>query len=118
MKGLKAKVSKGIQIGTEVRVVDNSGAKTVMVIGVKGYRGVRSRLAKLGVGNVFTGVVKTGNPEMRHTLVPCVIIRQKMPYRRKNGVRVKFEDNAAIVMKDVDKENLRGRWSKGQWQEK
>lgn len=113
MKGLKAKVTKGIQVGTHVKIADNSGAKTVMVLSAKGYRGVKSRIARIGVGDVFTGVVKTGNPDVRHTLVPCVIIRQRRAYRRKNGVRIRFEDNAAIVMKDIDKGEPKGTLVKG-----
>jgi large subunit ribosomal protein L14 len=113
VKALKADVTKGIQIGTVVKIVDNSGAKSIMVIGVFGYRGVKSRLAKAGVGDVVIGTVKTGNPEVRHTIVQCVIIRQRKSFRRKNGVRVKFEDNAAIVMKDVATGEPKGTLIKG-----
>jgi large subunit ribosomal protein L14 len=42
-----------------------------------------------------------------------VIIRQRKSFRRKNGVRVKFEDNAAIVMKDVATGEPKGTLIKG-----
>ncbi|MCD6547443.1 MAG: uL14 family ribosomal protein [Nanoarchaeota archaeon] len=113
MKGLKAKVTKGIQVGTRVKIADNSGAKEIEIIAVKGYRSVKSRLAKCGVGDVVIGAVKVGNPDVKHTLVTCVIIRQRKAYRRKNGVRVKFEDNAAIVMKDLKKGEPKGTVIKG-----
>ena len=37
---------------------------------------------------------------MRKQVVFAVIVRQKMPYRRQNGERIMFEDNAAVVVKD------------------
>ena len=113
MKGLKARVTKALQIGSRVKVADNSGAKEIEIIAVRGYKGVKSRLPKCGVGDVVLGAVKIGNPEMKHTIVPCVIIRQKKEYRRKNGVRIKFEDNAAIVMKDLKKGEPKGTVIKG-----
>ena len=113
MKALKAKVTKGLQVGSSVKVVDNSGAKLIEIVSVKGYHGKKSRLAKCGVGNIITGAVKVGDPDVRHTLIPCVIIRQRKEYRRKNGVRIKFEDNAAIVLKDVEKGEPKGTVVKG-----
>jgi large subunit ribosomal protein L14 len=113
MKALKANVTRGIQNGTNVKIADNSGAKVIEIISVKYWRGVRSRLSKGGVGSIVIGAVKVGTPEMKHTLVPCVIIRQRKEYRRANGVRVKFEDNAAIVLKDVETGEPKGTVVKG-----
>ena len=113
MKALKARISKGIQVGTRVKVADNSGAKVIEIVGVKKYRGVRSRIPKCGVGDVIIGAVKVGNPDVKHTLLPCVVIRQRRAYRRKNGVRVKFEDNAVIVLKDIKKGEPKGTTVKG-----
>lgn len=113
MKGLKARVTKALQVGSRVKIADNSGAKEIEIVSVKGYRGVKSRIPKCGVGEIVMGAVKIGNPEMKHTLVPCVIIRQKKEYRRKSGVRIKFEDNAAIVMKDLKKGEPKGTVIKG-----
>ena len=113
MKGLKARVTKGLQVGSQIKIADNSGGKMIEIISVKGYKGSRSRLSKCGVGNIITGVVKVGPPDVKHTLVPCVIIRQRKEYRRKNGTRIKFEDNAAIVLKDIDKGEPKGTSIKG-----
>ena len=113
MKGLKARVTKSLQTGSLVKIADNSGGKLIQILSVKGYRGSRKRLSKCGVGNVVTGVVKVGPPDVKHTLVPCVIIRQRKEYRRKNGIRIKFEDNAAIVMKDMEKGEPKGTSIKG-----
>ena len=113
MKGLKAKVSKGLQVGSRVVIADNSGAKEIEIVAVKGYHGLRKRLPRCGVGDVVIGAVKAGNPDIRHTLVTCVIIRQKKAYRRKDGTRLKFEDNAAVVIKDLKKGEFKGTTVKG-----
>lgn len=113
MKGLKASVSRGVTTGTRVKVADNSGAKEAMVISVRGFKGVRKRQPSCGVGDVVTCAVKVGNTEMKHQKVQCVVIRQRKEYRRKSGVRVKFEDNAVIVMKDIKKGEPKGTVIKG-----
>ena len=113
MKGLKAKVTKGLQTGSRIKISDNSGAKEIELVAVKTYRGVKHRMPKAGVGDVIIGAVKVGNPDMKHQLVTCVIIRQKKEYRRKSGVRVKFSDNAAVVLKDLKKGEPKGTVIKG-----
>lgn len=113
MKGLKAKVTKGLQVGSRLKVADNSGAKEIEVVAVKNYGGVKKRHPRCGVGEVIIGAVKSGNPDMKHQLVTCVIIRQKKEYRRKSGVRVKFADNAAVVLKDLKKGEPKGTVIKG-----
>lgn len=113
MKGLKARVTKALQVGSMVKIADNSGGKIMEIVSVKGYRGRHCRIPKCGVGNLVIGVVKVGPPDVKHTLIPCVIIRQRKEYRRKNGIRIKFEDNAAIVMKDLDKGEPKGTSIKG-----
>ena len=78
--------------------VDNSGAKVLELIAVKTYKGKLRRLAKAGVGDVVICYVKKGNEKIRKTVVYAVIVRQKKEYRRYDGERVKFADNAAVVV--------------------
>jgi len=113
MKGIKAKVTKALQVGSRVKVVDNSGARVIEIIGVLGYKGVRRRLPRAGVGDVVVATVKVGNPDMKHKVVHAVIIRQRKEYRRRDGARIKFEDNAAIILKDVEKGEPKGTMIKG-----
>lgn len=113
MKGLKAKVTRGLQTGSRLKVADNSGAKIIQVIAVKHYRGVKKRHPKAGVGDVVICAVKVGTPEMRHQIVLAVIIRQRKEYRRKSGVRIKFEDNAAVILKELKKGEPKGTVIKG-----
>ncbi|MCW1296295.1 MAG: 50S ribosomal protein L14 [Candidatus Parvarchaeota archaeon] len=101
MKPIKAHVTRAIPVNSTIKVADNSGARLITVISIRGYKGVKNRYPAGGVGDIITAVVKDGTPEMKHKIVNAVIIRQKKEYRRANGLRVKFEDNAAILLKDL-----------------
>ena len=98
MKGLGSKITKPIQIGTILNVVDNSGAKLIKVIGVIGYKGVKKRRASAGIADIVIATVKKGKPGMKKQIVMATIVRQKKEFRRPSGIRVKFEDNAAIIL--------------------
>jgi len=113
VKALPAKVSKGLTVGSRLRVVDNSGAKVVEIISVKTVKTVKRRRASAGIGDLVTCTVKQGTPEMKHKLVQCVIIRQKKPFKRRDGTRIKFHDNAAVVIKDVKEGLPKGTRMKG-----
>jgi len=101
MKAVKSKVTKALPIGANVIAADNSGAKVIQIISVKGYKTRTKKLAAAGISDLIVGAVKVGDTEMRHKVVPAVIIRQKKEFTRPDGMKVKFEDNAAVVLKDV-----------------
>ena len=100
MKGLSTHISKAITIGSILVCADNSGAKTLMVIGRLGKSGKRGKLITAGIGDVVIASVKTGDAKNVKTMVRAMIVRQKQPIRRANGMRVRFEDNAAIVVSE------------------
>lgn len=102
MKAVKAKITRGIPVGSIINCADNTGAKTLNVISVIGYKGVKRRLASAGVGNVIVCSVRQGNVKMRKQIVRAVIVRQKKEYRRANGMRISFEDNAAAIVNERD----------------
>jgi len=112
MKALKARVTKGLTQGSEVPTCDNSGAKILRIFGVKGSKTVKGRMPGAGVGDLVMASVKKGNPDMAKQVVMAVIVRQRKEYRRMDGTRIKFEDNAAVVLKD-DKGNPKGTIFKG-----
>ena len=113
MKYMKANVTKGLPIGAMIDIVDNSGARIVQVISVKSYKTRTRMLASAGVGDLITGAVIAGKPEMRHTLVQAVIVRQKKEYARQDGTRVRFDDNAGVLLKDVRLGTPKGTVIKG-----
>jgi len=91
-------VTKALPIGAEISCADNSGAKIVEIVMVPGHKTRVSRLPAASVGDFVNVVVKKGPAELRKQVFGAVIIRQKYPIRRLNGVRVAFEDNAAVLM--------------------
>jgi large subunit ribosomal protein L14 len=100
MRGLGSNVPKALTLGSRLTCHDNSGAKIVEIIGVEGYKGVRNRNPTAGIGSLIIAAVKKGKPEMVKKKVKAVIIRQKKEFRRPNGLRVSFEDNACVLVND------------------
>jgi len=100
MKGLTSKVVKALTTGSRLVCHDNSGAKELEIIGAVGFKGTRGRYVNAGVAQVVTASVKKGKPDMVKKIVKALIIRQKKEFRRPNGMRVSFEDNAAVVVTD------------------
>jgi len=98
MKAVKAKITKALNVGSYINCADNTGAKILEIISVLGYKGKRRRQPKAGVGDMVKCSVKEGDVKIRKQVVYAVIIRQKAEYRRPNGLRVKFEDNAAVIV--------------------
>lgn len=112
MKAISSKITRSLPIQAYVNTCDNSGAKVLKIIAVKGHKTVKGRIPSAGVGDLIFASVKKGKLEMRKTVIPAVIVRQKKEYRRADGTRVKFEDNAAVVLKDM-KGNPKGTIFKG-----
>ncbi len=100
MKGMKAKVTRALPVGAYINCADNSGAKLLQIISVVGYKGRRKRLPSAGVGSVVKVTVKKGEFKLRKKVFSAVIVRQKKEYRRRNGIRVYFEDNAAVLINE------------------
>ena len=94
----KIKGTPGINVTTKLVCADNSGAKVLQVIAVIGYKGRQRRIPRATIGDVVVCVVKEGSPKMRKNIVRAVIVRQRMPYRRKDGTWIQFEDNAAVLI--------------------
>jgi hypothetical protein len=76
---------------------DNSGARNLYVISVKGIGARLNRLPAGGVGDMVMATVKKGKPELRKKVMPAVIVRQSKPWKRTDGVFLYFEDNAGVV---------------------
>lgn len=92
------------------------------VIAVMGIRGRLNRLPAAGVGDMFVATVKKGKPELRKKVsslkwckysnvilkllfwlsnlqvMPAVVIRQRKPFRRRDGIFIYFEDNAGVIV--------------------
>ncbi len=100
MRGLESKITRGLSTGSVLTCDDNSGAKIIMIIGVKKWKSRKSRQPKVGIADVVVVAVKKGTPQMRKKVETAVIIRQRQTIRRAAGYRLSFEDNAAILIDD------------------
>ena len=88
-----------IQQQTFMRVADNTGAKEVMCIRVLGGSGRRYA----SIGDVVVCAVKKAAPGgtvKKGDVVKCVVVRTKKGVRRPDGSYIRFDDNAAVVIKE------------------
>jgi large subunit ribosomal protein L14 len=85
-----------IQPQTYLTVADNTGAKKIMCIRVLGNN------KQYGyVGDIIIGVVKSAIPNMaikRSNIVRAVIVRTKNTIKRSDGMGIRFDDNAAVII--------------------
>lgn len=88
-----------IQSETRLKVADNTGAKEILCIRVLG--GSRRRFGN--IGDIIVATVKEATPGgvvKKGDVVKAVIVRTVKGIRRKDGSYIKFDDNAAVIIKD------------------
>jgi large subunit ribosomal protein L14 len=88
-----------IQVQTRLKSADNTGAKELMCIKVLG--GSRRKYAN--IGDVIVCSVKNATPGgvvKKGEVVKCVIVRTKKGVRRPDGSYIKFDENAAVIIKE------------------
>ena len=89
-----------IQMRTILEVADNSGAKKISCIHLRG--GSQGQYAELG--DVITANVKEASPDgnvKKGQVVKAVIVRQVDAYRRKDGSYIRFDQNASVIINDA-----------------
>ncbi|KAJ3156863.1 60S ribosomal protein L23 [Geranomyces michiganensis] len=96
--GNKFRMTLGLPVGAVMNCADNSGAKNLYIISVKGIKGRLNRLPAAGVGDMVLATVKKGKPDLRKKVMPAVVIRQRKPWRRRDGIYLYFEDNAGVIV--------------------
>ena len=82
---------------SNLTVADNSGAKSLQIIGLGRGTGRHN----VSIGDVITGVVRgaaVGGQVKDHEVVKAVIIRSKKERRRRDGSYIRFSDNAAVII--------------------
>ncbi len=100
MKAISSSASRGINVDSIINCADNSGAKTLNLIAVKVYKGTKRKKPAAAIGDLVVCSIVKGDVKKRHEVILAVIIRQRKEYRRANGMRIKFEDNAAVIVND------------------
>lgn len=112
MKGIAGRQHRGLPVGARLECVDNTGAKVVQIVTVPKIGGTHRRYPAAGVGDLVVVTVKKGTPEMRRQLLYAVVIRQRRPFQRADGIHVQFEDNACVIVNKEDGE-VKGSVIKG-----
>ncbi len=98
MKALTAKITRGLCLKSRLVCADNSGAKEVQIISVFGHKTRKKMSPKAGIADMINVVVKKGKPEIRKKVERAIVIRVAKEYKRPSGMRIKFEDNAAVLV--------------------
>ncbi|MDP2672528.1 MAG: uL14 family ribosomal protein [Nanoarchaeota archaeon] len=112
MKAISARATPGLNLGAQLVAADNSGAKIVRLVSVKRSKAAKKRQVFGKIADWVKVSVRVGLPEMKGKVFDAVIIRQRKPFRRLNGERIAFSDNAVAIMKD-EKGNPKGTQIKG-----
>ncbi len=90
-----------IQVESRLRVADNTGAREILCIRIRG--GSRRRYAT--VGDIIVGTVKVATPGgtvKKGDVVRAVVVRTKKEFGRKDGTYIAFDENAAVL---IDNQN-------------
>ena len=90
-----------------LNIADNTGAKIVQVIKVLG--GSKRRYARLG--DIVVISVKSAEPRKavkKKDVLRAVIVRQKQPFRRRDGSYIRFDDNAAVILESKKNKDPKG----------
>ena len=85
-----------IQPQTRLKVADNSGAKEIMCIRVLGG----SKVKNANIGDVIVASVKSATPVKKKDVVKAVVVRTVSGVHRADGTHIRFDDNAAVIIKD------------------
>jgi len=88
-----------IQVQTRLKVADNTGAKEVMCVKVLG--GTRRKYAN--IGDIIVVSVKTATPGgvvKKGDVAKAVVVRSTKGIKRNDGTSIKFDENAAVIIKD------------------
>ena len=112
MKAINAKATRGLNLGSVVNATDNSGANLVRIVSVKKGKSTKKRQQYAKIADWVKVSVRKGKPEMKGEVFDAVVVRLRRPYRRKDGERIAFSDNAVVLLKD-EKGNPKGTQIKG-----
>jgi len=91
-----------------VKITDNSGAKLGRIFKVPG--GSKRRYARIGdVVILSVRIAKPREAVKKKQVVQAVVVRQKQPFRRKDGSYLRFDENAVVLLEKDKKDPIAGR---------
>merc|ERR1712110_385660 len=96
--GNKFRMTLGLPVAAVMNCADNTGAKNLYIMAVKGYGARLNRFPAAAPGDMVMATVKKGKPDLRKKVMPAIVVRQRKPWRRKDGTFIYFEDNAGVIV--------------------
>lgn len=100
MKAISAKPVRALHQNSVCNCADNSGAKEVYIITVFGHKTRKRQHPSAGIADLVNVVVLKGKPEIKKKVERAVIVRVRKEFKRADGRRIKFEDNAVVIVDD------------------
>ena len=98
MQGTKLKMALGLSASSVINCADNSGAKTLKIFAAKKIQAALNRLPSASEGDMVLVSYKKGKPDLRKKVLYAVIVRQRKPWRRRDGYFIYFQDNAGVIV--------------------
>lgn len=94
--------------GSRLKISDNSGVKEVEIISFKKKTGgdVRKRRSSGGLGDICSCAMKKGVVKFKKKILSCLIVQQKVPFKKKNGERYLFRNNLGILLLEDTKKPI------------
>ena len=96
--GIKMRVTLALPVAARMNCADNTGAKILYIMAVTRFGARLNRLPAASIGDMVLVTVKKGKPELRKKVMPAVVVRQRKPWRRADGIFICCEDNAGVIV--------------------
>ena len=96
--GNKFRMSLAMPVAAVMNCADNTGAKNLYVMAVKNWGARLNRYPSAATGTMVMATVKKGKPDLRKKVHPAIVVRQRRPFRRRDGTWIYFEDNAGVIV--------------------
>lgn len=87
-----------VPVGARLKVADNSGAKSLKLLGIPGSNRKTATVGDV-VSVAISGASSTGSVK-DHSIMKAVLVRVKKELRRNDGTYIRFDDNAAVLIDD------------------
>jgi len=100
MRAMSAEATRSLSLGARMECTDNTGAKEVYIISVFHQKTRHQQKPSAGIGDLVNVIVTKGKPEMIKKKFKAVIVRTCQGMKRANGTRIKFDNNACVIVDD------------------
>ncbi len=100
MRAISSEPVRSLILNSNMECTDNTGAKAVYMITAYGQKTRKKQSPSAGIADMVNVVVSKGKPEMRKKKFKAIIVRTRKGMKRANGIIIKFDDNACVLVDD------------------